>query len=202
MNLQKFVLGDYQSNCYILYDNFKAMIIDPGYESKELMHFLDDNGLQVEVIYVTHGHIDHIGGVNALKRKFKNATVYAPIKDQYWYSRNPRLGLHETLLVDVYVKENDVVLFLDKTFKIIETPGHSYGSTILYFDKVLFSGDTLFKNSIGRTDLYLGDFRSIMDSIKNKILTLPLDTIVFPGHGSETILKNEKENNPFIKEYL
>jgi glyoxylase-like metal-dependent hydrolase (beta-lactamase superfamily II) len=185
-----------------LYDNFKAMIIDPGYESKELMHFLDDNGLQVEVIYVTHGHIDHIGGVNALKRKFKNATVYAPIKDQYWYSRNPRLGLHETLLVDVYVKENDVVLFLDKTFKIIETPGHSYGSTILYFDKVLFSGDTLFKNSIGRTDLYLGDFRSIMDSIKNKILTLPLDTIVFPGHGSETILKNEKENNPFIKEYL
>ncbi|MFA6987748.1 MAG: MBL fold metallo-hydrolase [Acholeplasmataceae bacterium] len=202
MNLQKFVLGDYQSNCYILYDNFKAMIIDPGYESKELMHFLDDNGLQVEVIYVTHGHIDHIGGVNALKRKFKNATVYAPIKDQYWYSRNPRLGLHETLLVDVYVKENDVVLFLDKTFKVIETPGHSYGSTILYFDKVLFSGDTLFKNSIGRTDLYLGDFRSIMDSIKNKILTLPLDTIVFPGHGSETILKNEKENNPFIKEYL
>lgn len=202
MNLQKFVLGDYQSNCYILYDNFKAMIIDPGYESKELMHFLDDNGLQVEVIYVTHGHIDHIGGVNALKRKFKNATVYAPIKDQYWYSRNPRLGLHETLLVDVYVKENDVVLFLDKTFKVIETPGHSYGSTILYFDRVLFSGDTLFKNSIGRTDLYLGDFRSIMDSIKNKILTLPLDTIVFPGHGSETILKNEKENNPFIKEYL
>ena len=202
MNLQKFVLGDYQSNCYILYDNFKSMIIDPGYESKELMHFLDDNGLQVEVIYVTHGHIDHIGGVNALKRKFKNATVYAPIKDQYWYSRNPRLGLHETLLVDVYVKENDVVLFLDKTFKVIETPGHSYGSTILYFDKVLFSGDTLFKNSIGRTDLYLGDFRSIMDSIKNKILTLPLDTIVFPGHGSETILKNEKENNPFIKEYL
>lgn len=202
MNLQKFVLGDYQSNCYILYDNFKAMIIDPGYESKELMHFLDDNGLQVEVIYVTHGHIDHIGGVNALKRKFKNATVYAPIKDQYWYSRNPRLGLHETLLVDVYVKENDVVLFLDKTFKVIETPGHSYGSTILYFDKVLFSGDTLFKNSIGRTDLYLGDFRSIMDSIKNKMLTLPLDTIVFPGHGSETILKNEKENNPFIKEYL
>jgi len=178
------------------------MVIDPGYESKELMHFLDDNGLQVEVIYVTHGHIDHIGGVNALKRKFKNATVYAPIKDQYWYSRNPRLGLHETLLVDVYVKENDVVLFLDKTFKVIETPGHSYGSTILYFDKVLFSGDTLFKNSIGRTDLYLGDFRSIIESIKNKILTLPLDTLVFPGHGPETIIKNEKENNPFIKEYL
>lgn len=202
MNLKKFVLGDYQSNCYILYDNFKAMIIDPGYESSELITFLDENGLQVEVIYVTHGHIDHIGGVNALKRKFKDATVYAPIKDQYWYSKNPKYGLQETLIVDTYVSEGDIVLFLDKPFKVIETPGHSYGSTVLYLDKVLFSGDTLFKNSIGRTDLYLGDFTQIMHSIKNKILTLPNDTMVFPGHGPATTIKDEKDNNPFIKEYL
>lgn len=199
LNIKVFVLGGYQSNCYVLYQGFKAMVIDPGYESVELVQFLSSKGLVVEVIYITHGHIDHVGGVNYLKRQFPQATVYAPLKDHYWYSKDPRKGLHEDVSIDVFVKEGDYVSFLDYVFKIIETPGHSYGSSCLYYDRILFSGDTLFKGSIGRSDLYLGNHKDLEQSIKNKLYTLPDKTIVYPGHGEVTTIGFEKRHNYFVK---
>lgn len=199
LNIKKFVLGSFQSNCYILYKDFKAMIIDPGYESKALDSFLASNGLVVDIIYITHGHIDHVGGVNALKRKYPRSTVYAPRKDQYWYQKDPRKGLHEDVLIDVYVKEGDYVSFFDYLFKVIETPGHSYGSTCLYYHHILFSGDTLFKGSVGRTDLYLGSFDELEKSIKQKLYTLPDETIVYPGHGDETSILFERKYNYYVK---
>ena len=199
LNIKVFVLGGYQSNCYVLYQGFKAMVIDPGYESVELVQFLSSKGLVVEVIYITHGHIDHVGGVNYLKRQFPQATVYAPLKDHYWYSKDPRKGLHEDVSIDVFVKEGDYVSFLDYVFKVIETPGHSYGSSCLYYDRILFSGDTLFKGSIGRSDLYLGNHKDLEQSIKNKLYTLPDKTVVYPGHGEVTTIGFEKRHNYFVK---
>ena len=199
LNIKVFVLGGYQSNCYVLYQGFKAMVIDPGYESVELVQFLSSKGLVVEVIYITHGHIDHVGGVNYLKRQFPQATIYAPLKDHYWYSKDPRKGLHEDVSIDVFVKEGDYVSFLDYVFKVIETPGHSYGSSCLYYDRILFSGDTLFKGSIGRSDLYLGNHKDLEQSIKNKLYTLPDKTVVYPGHGEVTTIGFEKRHNYFVK---
>ncbi len=199
LNIKVFVLGAYQSNCYVLYKDFKAMVVDPGYESLELSNFLSSKGLVVDVIYITHGHIDHVGGVNYLKKFFPSATVYAPLKDHYWYSKNPRKGLYEDVLIDVFVKEGDYVSFFDYLFKVIETPGHSYGSSCLYYDRILFSGDTLFKGSIGRSDLYLGNYKDLEQSIKQKLYTLPEETIVYPGHGDATTIGFEKRHNYFVK---
>lgn len=199
MRIRTFTLGEYQSNCYVLYKNYKAMIIDPGYTSKELDNFISENGLIVECIYITHGHADHIGGVNFLKRKYPRITVYAPKKDSYWYTRDFKNKIYEDVIIDKYVVEGDYIYFLDTVFKVIETPGHSYGSTVLYFENYLFSGDTLFYHSVGRTDLYLGDNKALHESIINKLYTLPDETIVFPGHGKPTTILEEKINNPFVR---
>lgn len=199
MNLKVFVLGPYQSNCYVLYKDFKAMVIDPGFESKELLGFLNENGLIVEIIYITHGHIDHVGGVNFLKKNFPKAIVYAPIKDRYWYAKNPQMGLFEDVKIDIFTKEGDLIPFFDYLFKVIETPGHSYGSTSLYYNNVLFSGDTLFKGTVGRTDLYLSSFADLEHSIKNKLYKLPNKTVVYSGHGPLTTIEFEKKHNYFIK---
>lgn len=203
VKLKTFALGEYQTNCYVLYKDYKAMIIDPGYSSKEIEDFLLNNGIVLESVFITHGHFDHVGGVNSLKKKYPNITVYAPKKDAYWYMRDPRNKIYEDIMVDKYVTEKDIINFQGVIFKIIETPGHTYGSVCLYADKVLFSGDTLFYHSVGRTDLYLGDAKALFESVKNKLFALPDDTIVYPGHGRATTIFEEKMNNPFVgKEYL
>lgn len=202
LKIKTFVLGPYQSNCYILYKNYQALIIDPGYPSEEVLNFLLNNGLILEAIYVTHGHIDHVSGVNVLKKRYPSITVYAPKKDAYWYMRDPKNGIYEDVIVDKYVVEDDYVSFQGVLFKVIETPGHSYGSTCLYADKVLFSGDTLFYHSVGRTDLYLGDNKALYESITGKIYTLPEETVVYPGHGRTTTILEEKINNPFVRKEI
>lgn len=199
VKLVTFTLGEYQSNCYILYKNYRAMIIDPGYSSALVEDFLLNNGLILESIYITHGHFDHLGGVNTLKRKYPSITVYAPRKDAYWYMRDPKNKIYEDIMIDKYVTEKDFINFQGKIFKIIETPGHTYGSTCLYGNNVLFSGDTLFYHSVGRTDLYLGDSKALYESIINKLFLLPDDTIVFPGHGRPTTILEEKINNPLVR---
>lgn len=199
MNLVRFVLGDYQSNCYVLHKNYRAMIIDPGYQSEELGKFIIDNGLVIESIYITHGHFDHVGGVNALKKRYPSITVYAPRKDSYWYMKDPKNGIYEDILIDKYVAEGDYIHFEGAVFEVIETPGHSYGSTCLYFNKVLFSGDTLFYHSVGRTDFYLGSAKALHESIHNKLFLLPDETVVYPGHGQPTTILEEKINNPFVR---
>ncbi len=198
MKLATFVLGKYQSNCYLLYKNYKAMIIDPGYPEKDLIDYLEKYGLILDIIYITHGHSDHVGGVNFLKKRYPNAVVYAPKKDFYWYSKDSHKEIFEDIIVDRYVKENDIVYFGEKAFRVIETPGHSYGSSCLYYDNVLFSGDTLFYLSVGRTDLYLGSQTDLIKSIKNKLFILPKNTVVYPGHGRKTTIIHEINNNPFV----
>lgn len=199
MNLIRFVLGQYQSNCYILYENYEAMIIDPGYPDKQIIDFLEEHGIVLKKIYITHGHFDHTGGVNMLKKRYPGAIVYAPRKDMYWYMKDPKNGIYEDVIIDEFVSEDDYIIFQEVPFKVIETPGHSYGSTCLYYNKVLFSGDTLFYHSVGRTDLYLGDQQALLNSINNKLYLLPDDTVVYPGHGNQTTIMEEKINNPFTR---
>ena len=201
MYIKKFVLGLYKSNCYIIYKNQNAIIIDPGYESEEVIKFIDENNLNIQAIYITHGHIDHVGGVKLLKSKYKTK-VYAPLKDQIWLitSNYNRLGYE--IPVDDYVEEGYILHLDDHVFEVIETPGHSLGGTILcdMQNQLCFSGDTLFFETIGRTDLPFSSFAEIEKSIKKMYKLLPNQTKLYPGHGRPTTIGHEKLYNMFIKE--
>jgi len=176
----------------------KAVIIDPGYESDELIDYIQKHHLSVEGIYVTHGHPDHVGGVRQLKNMF-HATVYAPLKDSSWMGEGQLNRIGHVIPVDVFVQEPDELNLIGKNFKIYETPGHSKGSTVLYVDGILFSGDTLFFQSIGRTDIPESEPQVIYHSIKKIYELFNDDVIVYPGHGKPTTIGHEKKFNPFVK---
>lgn len=199
MKIERIVLGNLRSNCYILYEKGRAFVIDPGYENDQVIHFLKENDLVLEGIYVTHGHFDHTGGIRQLKEHTRT-TVYAPEKDKIWFEKDSKYNQFDyEIPVDVWVDEGDEIDFFDHTFKVIATPGHSEGGTSLYTPSLLFSGDTLFYQSIGRTDLPFADAKTIYQSVK-KLYALPDDTIVYPGHGRETTIRHEKNSNPFVRD--
>ena len=201
MNIQKFTLGMYKSNCYIVYENDQAIVIDPGYESDEVINFIDQNKLNVLAIYVTHGHIDHVGGVKQIKDMYQTK-VYAPLKDKIWFINSNYNRLGYNIPVDEYIEEGFFINLGDNEFRVIETPGHSEGGTILcdLSHYICFSGDTLFFETIGRTDLPFSSFEDIEKSIKTMYQILPNQTKLYPGHGRPTTIGHEKLYNMFVKE--
>ncbi|MFU8792401.1 MAG: MBL fold metallo-hydrolase [Acholeplasmataceae bacterium] len=198
MEIKQFVLGDLRSNCYILIKDRKCVVIDPGYKSPEVITFLQTHQLRPLAIYITHGHYDHIGGVNALKSLF-DCPVYAPKKDAMFF----KVGIYNKLGFDVHVDHwvlsGDTFDWLDQMFTVLETPGHSPGGTVLTTDHMMFSGDTLFYQSIGRTDLLLSSSQDIYQSIKKLYQAFDDETIVYPGHGRPTSIGHEKTHNPFVR---
>lgn len=198
MDIMKFALGDYRSNCYIVSENKKALVIDPGYESDEVINYIKENQFILEGIYLTHGHVDHVGGVKQLKALF-DTIVYAPKKDEIWFHVNPYNRWGYEIPVDIWVNDMDQLHFFEKEFTVYETPGHSQGSTVLYTDQTLFSGDTLFFQSIGRTDIPFSDSMTIYQSVKRIYKLFGDDVDVYPGHGRPTTIRHEKKYNPFVK---
>ena len=201
MNIQKFTLGMYKSNCYIVYENGQAIVIDPGYESDEVINFIDQNKLNVLAIYVTHGHIDHVGGIKQIKDRYQ-AKVYAPLKDKIWFMSSNYNRLGYEIPVDTYIEDGFVLKLEEHAFTVMETPGHSEGGTILcdLNHDLCFSGDTLFFETIGRTDLPFSSFDDIVKSIKKMYQLLPNQTKLYPGHGRPTTIGHEKKFNMFVKE--
>lgn len=198
MKIKSFALGPYQSNCYIVHNQKNALVIDPGHPDTIILDYLTAHNLEVKIIYLTHGHLDHWGGFNMVKTKYPNAITYASNKDAFWYEIGPQNPWKYTPKIDYYVKELDQIGFDEYTFTIYETPGHSKGSTVLYLKPYLFAGDTLFHTSIGRTDLQYGSFDEIRKSILKLYQILSNETIVYPGHGPKTTIGYEKINNPFV----
>ena len=187
-----------ETNCYIIVDETqkKAMVIDPAGEVPKIIEILDTLGAELVYIYLTHCHADHINGVNELKKE-KGGKVLIHRKGRE--NRVPVLAEYIGL-PPIYVKEDsivdddDILHVGDLEFRVIYTPGHTDDGTSLYCEKeeMLFSGDTLFKGAWGRVDLPTSDFDSIMNSIINKLLILPENTIVYPGHGKPTRIGDEK----------
>ncbi len=198
MEIMRFSLGSLRSNCYVVFEDKRAFIIDPGYESDEVIRFIKKNELNVEAIYITHGHPDHVGGVKQMKDTF-NCMVYAPLKDRIWMGKTTYNQIGYEIPVDHFVVDQEILCFIGHEFTVYETPGHSEGSTVLHTDHILFSGDTLFYQSIGRTDIPLSDSKVIYQSIKRIYQLFDEDTIVYPGHGRSTDIGHEKKFNPFVK---
>lgn len=202
MQIKRFTLGDIRSNCYVVYHNGHAMVIDPGFDTYEVKEFLADNNLTLDIIYATHGHFDHIGGINGLKALYPNAVVYAPKKDAVFF--DPSLGisrLNFKVHVDFFLEDDieQIISFQGVDFKVIHTPGHSEGGTCLYAEGILFSGDTLFYMTVGRTDLYRSSFVDFQKSIIEKLYILPDNTLCYPGHGRTTHIGFEKIHNSVVK---
>lgn len=198
------VLGMGGTNCYFTYkDDGKAVVFDPGFEGKRLYDRLTEKGLTVCAIVLTHGHYDHILGVKELKEA-AGCKVYAPEAEDALL-RDERKNCSEdigrpcTIEADVLLQDGEEVDIEGIRFKVILTPGHTAGSACFYFEdeKFLIAGDTLFYGSVGRTDLPTGNMGDLVQSLKKKLMVLPEETVVYPGHGDETTIGDEKQYNPF-----
>jgi hydroxyacylglutathione hydrolase len=208
MILETFPVGPLQCNCTILGDEEtrEAIIVDPGDEISRIHRRLTDLGLTLKQILITHAHIDHVGGALNLKR-LTGAPIYLNEADlpllQMMSVQAAWLGIQtpETAPPDECLIDGGQVGLENFPARVIHTPGHTQGSVCLHFApmKMVLAGDTLFAGSIGRTDLPGGNFEQIIDSIHSRLLALPDDTSVIPGHGPATTIGSERRMNPFLK---
>ena len=206
MKIVNLPTGMLQANTYLVCDETSRLgfIVDLGGYSKELKNIIEKNDIQIQYIVLTHGHGDHIGGVQEHLKDFPDAKVVCSRAEEKMLL-DPELNeAHHfgpekvSFKPDILVDDGDTLTVGNMTMKFIMTPGHTEGGMCILIDDVLFSGDTLFCRSIGRTDLAGGDFRTIMESIKKKLFLLPDETQVLPGHMGPTTIGFEKENNPFV----
>jgi hydroxyacylglutathione hydrolase len=204
--IKKLEVGPIMANCFILgcETTKEAAVIDPGDDADRILMTLAKENLTVKYLVNTHGHFDHVGA-NKRMKEVTGAPLAIHTEDVPMLSQLSRsaasfgLAAENSPEPDLLLHDGDTVTFGDITLKVIHTPGHSRGGICLYTQGHLFAGDTLFAGSIGRTDLPGGDYDTLIASIKEKLLSLPDDTIVYTGHGPETTIANEKRMNPFLR---
>jgi hydroxyacylglutathione hydrolase len=200
-------VGPLRCNCSVIGDEatHEAMVIDPGDDIEDVLAIVRQHQLEVKQIVITHGHIDHVGGAMKLR-----ALTGAPILlNQNDYALLKMLDVQASWIgmaapgevsIEASIADGESLRTGNLTANVIHTPGHTEGSVCLYFpaEKLLIAGDTLFARSIGRTDFPGGSFEKIMRSLRERVLTLPDDTVVIPGHGRTTTIGAEREENPFL----
>ena len=202
MRVQTLVVSMFATNCYLVScrETGEGVVIDPGAGGKRILHQIRKQGLGIKAIINTHGHIDHTGANGRLKEALK-APLLFPEKDLSIY-RNPGFGLGVIMgkpaEPDRLLGEGEQIPVGRGTLAVLETPGHTRGSISLYSDGIVFTGDALFAGSVGRTDLAGGSHSLLIRSIREKLMVLPPQTQVYPGHGPATTIEAEKRGNPFL----
>ena len=202
LKVQTFIIGPIETNCYLAYDEStkEAILIDPAVFNKEIQNFIKDHNIKVRFTVNTHGHYDHIGG-----NKEFGYPVLIHEEDEECFKDPVRslilIAGGSTLLPKAHrvLKDGDTIQIKNFSFKVIHLPGHSPGGIGLKCDKVLFTGDTLFFEGVGRTDLPFADNKVLANSLK-KLMRYSDDTIVYPGHGPQTTIGHERKGNPFLCE--
>jgi|SRR5690554_1694844 glyoxylase-like metal-dependent hydrolase (beta-lactamase superfamily II) len=193
------------ANAYIVYTENKpeAVIIDPGDDIELIMDLIKEHELKLEKILLTHGHFDHIGAVKDLKER--TGAQVAIHKQEADFLTDPNKNLSYIINrqivqdpADIFLEDGDLIRVADMEFKVLHTPGHTEGGVCYKLGKVLFTGDTLFEGSVGRTDLSGGSYEQLMSSIREKLLVLDDDHLVYPGHGRQTTIGRERRENPFL----
>lgn len=206
MILKTLAVGPFAANCYILATETAAegIIIDPGDEASVILQNVSTLGLNIKHIILTHGHIDHVGALKDTKEAtgadIAIHTEDAPALSKDLVNRMFGLTYPKPPPPDRLLGDGDIISFADISLKVLHTPGHSPGSICLLMNDHLFSGDTLFSGSIGRSDLPGGDYTKLMHSLKTKLLMLPDDIRVYPGHGPTTTIGGERRQNPFLQD--
>lgn len=210
LKIEKIPVTPLEQNCRVLYetDTKTAIVVDPGGDAFEIIGFIEDNELKLKEIWLTHSHFDHCGGVKDIKDKFNvplrghkvEKEMRAMVEDIAKMYNLPASGFSNCPEPEHDLSDNEVLDFEGHKFKCLFTPGHAPGHICFYNEEssTLIAGDTLFRGSIGRTDLPLGNHGELISSIKKKLYTLPDNTKVMPGHGPDTTIGTEKSSNPFV----
>jgi len=206
MIIKKFIVGPLENNCFILADekSRETFIVDPGDEPDRILDFINENKLKVKYIVCTHAHFDHIAAVSDIKEETKAAIVLHKDDLEIYKSAKEHAALFGFELYsipepDIFVTEGDHLTVGNLTFMIIHAPGHSPGGICLYGEGIVITGDTLFAGTVGRTDLPGGDVKKLRDSAK-RLMTLPDDVKVLPGHGPESTVGLERKSNFFLQD--
>lgn len=199
------VSGSFQVNCYLVYDtnSKKAIIIDPGEQAQKVINKIETLNLKPELLINTHGHFDHIFSDDIIREKYN--IPLAIFKDDTEMLSDSNLNFSQYMDKAITIKQADIIFDKEEIketsfckYKVVHTPGHSKGSICILTGNICFSGDTVFRNSIGRTDLTGGNYDELIQSLQ-KIKKFPKDIIIYPGHGPVTTLKDELNNNPYFK---
>ncbi len=205
MKYETLIAGPLETNCYLVYcqETLECAVVDPGAEAIRIFQLIAGKGLKPAVMLNTHGHVDHIGANKDIKEKF-NIPLYIHSADSSLLEEVQQseigifLGARDSPSPDHFLNDGDKIKIGKSFLRVIHTPGHSPGSVSFLGDGFLLSGDTLFSGGVGRTDLPGGSWKEMENSIKNKILTMPDEMIILPGHGPSTTVGKEKSSNPFI----
>lgn len=205
LKVERLPVGIYAANCYIVYceKTKEALVIDPGGEGEKILKRIEKLGANVKYIFLTHGHGDHIGGIIDVKNGTNAPVLIHEFDEELLKDANKNLSsmmFFESIQLspDKILKDGDEFYLGNHLIKIIHTPGHTPGGISIKIENNLFTGDTLFQGSIGRTDFEGGCYEDIIYSIKEKLVIYPDDTIIYPGHGPVSTIGREKKYNPFI----
>ncbi len=204
VQIHTLVVGRLQTNCYILALKGEALVVDPGDEAPRILSYINDLKVKLNTIVATHTHFDHVLGVSELKSQTGAPFMIQRDDLEILESMQMRVQRFFGLKVppppnaDGFLKERDSLKLADETIEVLHTPGHSPGSISLVGNGFVLTGDALFNQSIGRTDLPGGDFDTLVSSIRTKLFALDDKTMVYPGHGPETSIGDEKLGNPFV----
>lgn len=208
MKIMYMVLGPFMTNTYILYneETMEGLVVDPSFSPEHYIKAISENKIHLRSIFLTHGHVDHMAGMNELRKAFPAAKMYMDKRDQP-FLRDPEKNLSYMFPVptlvddaDVWVKDGDEIETCGYTFQVIDTAGHTPGGISFYMKRegLVFTGDSLFQGSIGRTDFPGGSLKELTGTIKKNLFSLPDSTVVLSGHGEQTTIGQEKKTNPFL----